>query len=596
MKARARGHFRILWGLAGALAVLALLGACAGAEPTATPTSTPTPTTAVGPAPTPTPRPSPTPTPTTRVVMIATPTPTPTPGAVQPTTRTPRGSITVASGPLAAYPHSPDYRFGTSGDAFFLHLAFEWLVGVTPEHQLVPMLAESWESPDGGHTWVFKLRKGVKFHNGKEMTAEDVATSYNSTRKSGTSTSAGWARANLTDFVVVDKYTVRTTMAREGQKLFLPAYLGRSSWYAQPISPKEMFDKYPDKPWPASDAIGTAPYRLAEVVRGEKMRGVALDPKTDWAHWRIVPAFKEVTVRPVKEDGTRIAMLKTGAADLIDVPTALKGELAAFAKASAKNGATAGLANIMGMDHPLSKWWQVKEVRMALNMAIDRQEIADFLFNGEAEPIAALHFGPGTEGFDPNLKPTAYDPVKARQLLKDAGYDMNFVWNIWLRSMAGVPELQALGEAIAAKWEKELGIKTKLIPTDSTVSDRAMRDHDPAIVGHFLTRRSTNFPDVSLPINTFSVSTVVRGSHSIVPWHEAGPTDKLYLDLSAAADPKERARIAGQIQRYLHDEYVHVDAWSVNVLYAYNPKTIGKWTPLQGSTYLHFLEYAEPPS
>ncbi|MBI2873301.1 MAG: ABC transporter substrate-binding protein [Chloroflexi bacterium] len=588
---------KALWALAGLLALLALLGACAGAEPTATPTSTPTPTTAVGPAPTPTPKASPTPTPTPRVILVATPTPTPTPGAVKPAVREPRGGITVANGPLANYPQSPDYRFGVSGDVFFLHLAFEWLVGVTPDHQLVSMLAESWETPDNGHTWVFKLRKGVKFHNGKEMTAEDVATSYNSCAAKGTNTTlCGWNRSTLTAFEVVDKYTVRTSLKREGDKLFLPAYLGRSSWYGQVISPKELFEKYPDRPWPGGESIGTGPYRLVEVVRGEKMRSIALDPKTDWAQWRVVPAFKEVNVLPVKEDGTRIAMLKTGAADLIDVPTALKKEVASYAKASAKHGATAGLANIMGMDHPLSKWWSKKEVRMALNLAIDRQEIADFLFNGEAEPIAALHFSPTAEGFDPNLKPHPYDPAKARQLLKDANYDMNFVWNIWLRAMGGVPELQALGEAIAAKWEKELGLKTKLVPTDATVSQSAMEKHDPAIVGHFLTRRSTNFPDLSVPINTFSVSAALRGSHTTIPWHEASPIDPLNLQLAAASDPKERARIAGQIQRYLHDEFVHVGDWSVHVLYAYNAKTIGKWTPLQGSTYLHFLEYAEPPS
>ncbi|MBI2873305.1 MAG: ABC transporter substrate-binding protein [Chloroflexi bacterium] len=587
---------KALWALAGLLALVALLGACAGAEPTATPTSTPTPTTAVGPAPTPTPRPSPTPTPTPRIVVVATPTPTPTPGAVKPTVREPKGSITFASGPLSAYSHSPDRRFSVAADSFFQGLAFEWLVGVTPDHQLVSMLAESWESPDNGHTWIFKLRKGVKFHNGKEMTAEDVAASFNSAAAVGTGTSAAWPRSNLTPFEVVDQYTVRTSLKTEGRRMFVPAYLSRSSWTAQVVSPKEMFEKYPDKPWPVSDAIGTGPYRLVEVVRGEKMRGVALDPKTDWTHWRIVPAFKEVIVRPVKEDGTRIAMLKTGAADLIDVPTALKKEVAAFTNVSAKGGATAGLINHEGMDAEVSKWWKVKEVRMALNLAIDRQEIADFLFNGEADPIAAMHFSPGTEGFDPSLQPYPYDPVKARQLLKDANYDMNYVWNIWLRGMGGVPELQSLGEAIAAKWEQELGVKTKLIPTDATVTGNLMDKHDPSIVGQFVTFRSTNHPDVSLPIVTFSADPELYGRHELNPWHGTAPTHDNIVALGAESNPKERDRIARELQRYLYDNYIHVQGWSVNVLYAYNPKTVGKFTPLQGSTYLNFLEYIEPSS
>ncbi|MBI2873304.1 MAG: ABC transporter substrate-binding protein [Chloroflexi bacterium] len=588
-------RIKALWALAGMLALVALLGACAGAEPTATPT--PTPTLAAGaPTPTPTPKGSPTPTPTPRLVIIATPTPTPTPGAVQPTARTPKGSVTVASGPLSAYSHSPDRRFSVAADSFFQGIAFEWLVGVTPEHELVSMLAESWESPDGGHTWIFKLRQGVKFHNGKEMTAEDVAASFNSDMQVGTGTASAWARENLTPYEVVDKYTVRVSLKGEGRRLFVPAYIGRSSWFAQVISPKEMFDKYPDKPWPVSEAIGTGPYRLVEVVRGEKMRGVALDPKTDWAHWRVVPAFKEITLRPVKEDGTRIAMLKTGAADIIDVPTALKKEVAGFTFSRAKHGATAGLLNTEGMDSDLSKWWKVKEVRMALNLAIDRQEIADFLFNGEAEPIAAIHFSPGAEGFDPSLKPYPYDPAKARQLLKDAGYDMNFVWNVWLRGMGGVPELQALGEAIAAKWEQELGVKTKLIPTDATVSGNAATKHDPTIIGHFITFRSTNFPDISVPITTFSGDPDIKGRHELVPWHGKGTIHDNLVALGGAADPRERARLAGEIQKTLYNDYVHVQGWSVHVLYAFNPKTIKDFRTLQGSTYLNFLEYLEPPT
>ncbi|MBI2873303.1 MAG: hypothetical protein HYY00_08970 [Chloroflexi bacterium] len=596
MRLNVRIRPQALWGLVGMLALLALLGACAGAEPTATPT--PTPTLAAGaPTPTPTPRGSPTPTATPRLVVVATPTPTATPGAVQPTVRVPSGSITVASGPLAAYTHSPDFRFGVSGDVFFLHPAFEWLVGVTPEHELVSMLAESWQTPDNGHTWIFKLRQGVKFHNGKEMTAEDAAASYNTCFKSVTTgTPCAWAREALNPFEAVDKFTLRVTLKEAGSKIFVPAYFARSSWYGQVISPKEMFDKYPEKPWPVQDAIGTGPYRLVEVVRGEKMRLVALDPKADWAHWRVQPAFKEIIVRPVKEDGTRIAMMKTGAVDLIDVPAALKKEVAAFTFSRAKNGATAALQNFEGMDNPPNGWWSKKEVRMALNLAVDRQEIADFLFNGEAEPIGALHFGPGTEGYDPSLTPYPYDPARARQLLKDANYDMNFVWNVWLRGMGGVPELQASGEAIAAKWERELGLKTKLIPTDAAVSAAAMNNHDPAIVGHFITQRSTNHPEVTIPIVTRSVGPAVRGKHELLSWHGVAPTDEPTRQLQAATDPKERVRLAQQIQKILYDEYVHVEGWAVNVLYAYNPKTIKVFNTLQGSTYLHFLESLEPPS
>ncbi|MBI2873302.1 MAG: ABC transporter substrate-binding protein [Chloroflexi bacterium] len=596
MKASARVHLRVLFGLAGMLALLALLGACAGAEPT--PTPTPTPTLAPGvPTPTPTPRPSPTPTPTPRVILVATPTPTATPGAVQPTVRTPRGSITVANASFAGGAHSPDRRFSNSAsDYFYQHLAYEWLVNVNPDHQLLSMLAESWESPDGGHTWVFKLRKGVKFHNGKEMTAEDVAASFNSNMKVGLGSGADWQRGALQPVEAVDRYTVRFTFKEASRRMFVPAYLGRSSWFSQVISPKELFDKYPDKPWPGDESVGTGPFRLVEVVRGEKMRSVALDPKTDWTHWRVVPAFKEIILRPVKEDGTRIAMLKTGAADLIDVPTALKGEVSKYTIVRSKAGSTAGLGNFEGMDHPLSKWWKIKEFRMALNLAVNRQDIADFIFYGDAEPIAALHFSAEVGGFDPDLKPYPYDPARARQLLKDINFDFNHVFNVWLYPQGGVPELAALGTAIAAMWERELGVKTKLIPTDSPTFTKLVTNHDPSAVGHFWARRSSNFPDVALPISTFSVSPVIRGAHRLIPFHESAPIDDLVKALEAEADPAQRAKIARQIQHFLYDNYVHVEGWSVNVVYAFNPKTIKEYEPLNGSTYLNFLENLEPPS
>ncbi|MBI2873308.1 MAG: ABC transporter substrate-binding protein [Chloroflexi bacterium] len=579
------------------LALVALLGACAGAEPTATLAPTPTPTLAPGaPAPTPTPRPSPTPTPTPRVVMVATPTPTATPGAVAPTVREPKGSVTVAWAAFATDANSPDRRFSPSGsDAVFQSLAFEYLVGVTPEHQLVSMLAESWESPDNGHTWVFKLRKGVKFHNGKEMSAEDVAATFNSYMKVGRGSSGTWSKANLNPYEVVDKYTVRTSFKQEGVRMFLPAYLGRSSWFAGVVSPKEMFEKYPDKPWPASEAIGTGPYRLAELVRGEKVRLVALDPRTDWVQWRIIPAFKEIIVKPVAEDGTRIAILKTSAAALIDVPTSLKGEVSGYTLARADAGATLAVSNHEGMDNPPDGWWTKKEFRMALNLAVDKQAVADFIFNGEAKVTPAYHFYPGAEGFDPDLKPYPYDPARARQLLKDINYDFNYVFNVWLYKWSGVPEQREFGTAVAAMWERELGIKTKLIPSD-TSSYPLFQNHDPQTVGQFFASRSTSFPDLSVPIMTFSVSAGLKGQHRNTPWHGKGLTDDLTVELAAAVDPAERSRIARQIERVLYDEYVHVQGWAVNVLFAYNPKQIKEFKPLQGSTYMNFLEYLEPPS
>lgn len=279
------------------------------------------------------------------------------------------------------------------------------LVDRGPDLKLRPGLATKWEAI-GDSAWRFTLREGVTFSNGEKLDAE--AVKWNVERVLDPKTAARnkpWFAA-ITEVKVVSPTVVE--FVTKGAYPDLPDQMS-------------MFLLMPPK-WtaennPAVTAVGSGPYELVRFASGDR---VVLKARKDY--WGDKPVFENVTFRIIPEDSSRIAALTAGDVDLITgFPTSEIKQIKAGGKVEA--GSVAGTRGMFiklnGLRAPFKdqpKLWR------ALNLAIDRKAINEGLLDGLAEvsacqPLSSVYFG-----FNPDLKPVAYDPAQAKKLLAEAGF------------------------------------------------------------------------------------------------------------------------------------------------------------------------------
>lgn len=344
---------------------------------------------------------------------------------------------------FAATTLAADLRIGLSGevttlDPHFLatqpnltvgrHL-FESLTEVDAQAKLVPGLAERWRAVDAT-TWEFTLRRGVKFHDGSDFTAEDAVFSL--TRplsiKGTPGGFASYVRA-IASVTATDAHTLRIkTKVPYGA---LPEDLNSILIVARKSAPNagpEDFDS-------GRAAVGTGPFRFAKYLRGDRIELVRHD-----AYWGARPAWDKVILRILPTDPSRTAALLAGELDVIEhVPSADIRKLRTDKKLRILQTTSwrtllltldqvhAQPPGVTGKDgKPLAKNpFTDLRVRQAMSRAINRAAITERVMEGLAVPAANL-VSPGIFGHDPALKPEAYDPEGAKRLLAEAGYPNGF--------------------------------------------------------------------------------------------------------------------------------------------------------------------------
>jgi peptide/nickel transport system substrate-binding protein len=314
--------------------------------------------------------------------------------------------------------------------------------------QIVPILAESWSNPDN-NTWVFKLKKGVKFHDGSAFTAADVVHSYTRIQKDPDSKQAS-SIAHVDVIEAVDPYTVR--LHTKQPDAALPFRLAQRF-----ITNKAAYDRLGGA---AADklALGTGPYKFKDWVRGQWF---VLEKNPGYSHSDHKPTVDEIVFRNIPEAEVAISSLLNGEVDIIsNVPPESAPRVTGSARIE-----SARTINIMflGM-HTSVPEFKNKLVRQAVSYAIDREALAKHVLKGYAYAMDAP-VGPDQYGYSSELSPKyTHDPAKAKKLLAQAGYPNGFEVD-FLVPVGQYNKVKDVAEAIGGMLN-EVGIRARLRTQD----------------------------------------------------------------------------------------------------------------------------------
>jgi peptide/nickel transport system substrate-binding protein len=327
----------------------------------------------------------------------------------------------------------------------------ETLFQVDHDMKIVPMLAEKLEQPDD-KTYVIALKKGVKFHNGEELTADDVKFTYARVMDPATKSPRA---ANLTDAVesadkiqVVDKHTVKITL----KSPFAP-FLERMTNGALQILNEKAVDAagadYAHKP------VGTGPFKYVEWKTGEYAK---LERNPDY--WGEKAKLDKVTFRPIPDANTRLAEIESGGIDyLMQIPFE---EIDRFKKEAKFNIEIIDAINISYMAYNTQKApLNDANLRRAMNYAVNKQEIVDTIYAGLGT-VAISPLNPSNWAHNPNVEPYKYDPAKAKELLGTSAYKgepLELAFN-------QATETPRVAERIQAQLKENLGINLALKPME----------------------------------------------------------------------------------------------------------------------------------
>jgi peptide/nickel transport system substrate-binding protein len=326
-----------------------------------------------------------------------------------------------------------------------LYAIHDALVRPYPGHKMGPSLAQSWEESEDGLTYEFKLRPGLKFHNGDPVTSEDVKFSFARYQGAGAQT----LKNHVSEVEIVDPLVVRFHL-KEPWPDFMTFY-GTTATAAGIVMPKKYFtevgeDRFKQHP------VGAGPYKFVS-----SRPGVEVVLEADPGYWRRVPAVKTLVMRSIPDAMTRALTLKTGEAD---IAYALDGTAAEGIRDDPS-------IKIVATNHASSQWiemteqwdpkspWHDQRLRLAVNYALDRQAINEAGCLGFCPPAGVIV--PRVMDFALQVEPLPYDPEKAKRLLAEAGYPNG----IDAGEFAAIPGFPTIAESVM-NYLNAAGIRVKL--------------------------------------------------------------------------------------------------------------------------------------
>lgn len=343
----------------------------------------------------------------------------------------------------------------SSSGSIGLAAMYDSLVGAKPDGSGLSKktgIADNWKMSPDGKVWTIHIRHGVQFQRGfGEVTAQDVKFSIDRiTSAHSVAQRKGWFKKNIGKVVVVNRYTVKVYAAKNPIPDFLVQVSPLSGSVGRFVVSKKAVEKLGEQGF-AVDPVGSGPYGFVKHVGGQYILLQAVKH-----HWRLKhPRFEYVRFMAVPEQETSIAMLSEGQADVVPISRDnIKRVKAKGLHVVLVKGAYA--LNVF-LDDQFVPTVPVhnQKVREALNLAVDRQTIADTIYEGHGRPIGDYYTQTkvlDTLGYNWKKDLYPYDPAKAKELLKEAGYPNGFDIDVYIYPWIGVPEGPQTVQAVAGMW------------------------------------------------------------------------------------------------------------------------------------------------
>lgn len=398
---------------------------------------------------------------------------------------------------------------------------FEGLTRFAPDGTIQPGLASSWQVDASGKVYDFKLRTGVKFHDGAEFDASDVVFSLDRAR------AADSTNPQKALFEGID--TVEA-VAPDHARVTLKAPDGNFAW-KMAWGDAAMLD-------PASAAtegtapVGTGPFRFGDWVQGDHVRLDAFD-----GYWGDKPALTSATFRFIPDPTAAFAAMMSGDVDAFPnypAPETLE-QFKADPRFKVMIGTTEG-ETILAMNNTKPPLDNVK-LREAIAHAIDRQAVIDGAMYGYGTPIGS-HFAPHNPDYEDLTALSAYDPAKSKALLQEAG-----ISGLTLRLALPPPPYARRGGEIIAAQLRDVGIETQTINMEWAQWLESVfkgGDFDLTIISH---------------VEPLDIDIYARPDYY---FHYAKPAFvDLINQLNATVDPAQRSTLLHQAQEMLAHDYVN---------------------------------------
>src|SRR6266542_2000554 len=474
--------------------------------------------------------------------------PTPAPAAPEGRSEAPAGQLTWAVHvALAPTWFDPAETTGVITPFMFLYALHDALVKPMPGNAMAPSLAESWTLSPDGLSYEFILRRGVMFHNGDLLTAEDVKFSLERYRGAA----SGTFKARIASVDVLDPHRVRVRFKQPWPDFM--TFYGTMATGAGWIVPKKYVERVGDDGFKKAP-VGAGPYKFVSFTPG-----VELVVEAHEQYWRKTPAVKRLVFKAIPDESTRLAMLKRGEAD---IAYSIRGALAEELRR------TPGLT--LKPNYPPGTFWLVfpeqwtdarspfadKRVRLATSYAIDRQAINQAETLGRSRITGSII--PHTFDFYWPAPVPAQDLAKARQLLAEAGYPKGFDAGDYYCDAS----YANLGEAVINDL-KPAGIRAQLRPLERA---EFILQNSQKKLRNIIQTASGAFGNAATRLDAFVAAggTFTYGTYPDL--------EGLIQEQASEMDGKKREAILHRIQQLIHEKTMVVPIWELAFLNGHGPR------------------------
>ena len=427
---------------------------------------------------------------------------------------------------------------------------FEGLTRIGSRGEVLPALAESWTVSEDGKAYTFKLRIGVKFHDGTDFNADDVKFSLDRARADNSTNAQKGLFAAIDTVEVVDPATVKVTLKNPQG-----SFLYNMGWGDAVIVAPESAETNKEKP------VGTGPFKFDNWAKGSSITIVKAD-----SYWGEPVTLDKAEFRIVPDAAAAVPALLSG--DVQAFPNIQLGDALPQIQSDPRFkvviGSTEG-ETILSINNKKPPFDNLK-VRQAISHAIDRKAIIDGASGGLGTPIGS-HFSPANDAYVDLSGTYPYDPAKAKELLKEAGFENGFKPTLKLPPVGYARD----GGQIIASQLRDIGIEAEIIPVewaDWLKQVFTEKDYDLSIVSH------TEPNDIDIY------------SRKDYYFNYDNPAfDKVIEELNLTSDDAKRTALYQQAQKILADDAVNGFLFELPKIGIWDAKVEGLWenSPIQAN-------------